>query len=108
MATLQIPVNGNLASQVMTIALDGVRYKLKFYFSFRQDIWFLDLQTDNQTDLLLGIKIVPEWGLISRFKITGLPPGDIIAIDSSELQLPPGRDDFGLGRRVGLFYQEAS
>jgi len=108
MADLQIPVNGRLASQIMTIPLDGVRYRLKVYYSFRQSIWFFDLMTDRETDLLVGVKIVPDWGLISRFKIDGLPPGEIIAIDTSETGLPPGRDDFGLDRRVRLVYREAS
>jgi len=108
MATLQIPVNGRLASQIMTIPLDGTRYRLKVYYSFRQEIWILDLQTDRESDLLVGIKIVPEWGLIARFKIPGLPPGEILAIDTSGQELPPGRNDFGFNRRVRLVYREAS
>ena len=108
MATLQIPVNGRLASQIMTIALDGVRYRLKVYYSFRQAIWMFDLMTDRGSDLLLGVKIVPEWGLIARFQIKGLPPGEILAIDTSGNDLPPGREEFGLKRRVRLYYQEAS
>ncbi len=107
-ADLEIPVNGRLASQIMTVPLDGTRYRLKVYYSFRQGIWMLDLQTDRGTDLLLGIKIVPEWGLISRFQVAGLPTGDIIALDTTETDTPPGRDEFGLQRRVRLYYREAA
>jgi hypothetical protein len=108
MATLEIPVNGNLSSQVMTIALEGVRYRLKVYYSFRAAIWQLDVQTDRETDLLLGLKLVPDWPLIARFKINGLPPGEFRAVDTSEEGLPPGRDDFGSNRRVRLRYEEAA
>ena len=108
MATLEIPVNGNLSSQKMIIALDGVRYRLKVYYSFRAAIWQLDILTDRETDLLIGLKLVPDWGLTDRFKIEGLPPGEFTAFDTSGEGLPPGRDDFGSNRRVRLHYEEAA
>lgn len=106
MATLEIPVNGSFSSQRMTIALDRVRYRIKVYYSFRAGLWNLDIMTDRETDLLIGVALVPDWPLIGRFKINGLPPGEFRAVDTTGKGLPPGRDDFGLGRRVRLYYDE--
>lgn len=108
MATLEIPVNPALSSQIMTIPLEGVRYRLRVYYSFRMSIWLMDLFTDRESDILLGIKLVPDWPLIGRFKVDNQPPGDFYAVDTSGQGLPPGRDDFGTNQRVRLRYVEST
>lgn len=108
MADVEIPVDPAYSSQIMTIPLDGVRYRLRVYFSFRSDIWLVDILSDRETDILIGLKCVPNWGLISRFRVEGQPPGELYAIDTSGAGLPPGRNDFGTDRRVRLVYREAA
>lgn len=108
MATIEIPVNGNLSSQVMSIPLDGVRYTLRVYYVFREQSWTLDILTDRGTDILTGIKLVPDWPLISRYQVANKPPGEFYAVDTSGQGRPAGRDDFGRTRRVRLRYVEAA
>jgi hypothetical protein len=91
----------------MTIPLDGVRYKLRISYVFREQSWTLDIMTDTGGDILVGIKLVPDIGLISRFQVPNRPPGEFVAVDTSGAGLPAGRNDFGRGRRVRLRYTEA-
>lgn len=108
MATVEIPINPAYSAQLMTIQLDGVRYRLRVYYSFREEVWYLDILSDRETDIIIGIKLVPDWPLIERFQIPGQPPGELYAIDTSGKGLPPGRTELGTGRRVRLRYVEAT
>lgn len=107
MARLEIPINPVFSSQIFRISLEGVRYRMRAYFSFRQEIWMLDIFTDNDEDVLLGIKLVPNFPLIRKFIVQNKPPGEITALDTSGLDIPPGRHEIGPGRRVRLVYDES-
>jgi len=108
MATLEIPVNGRYSSQVMTTVLDGVRYRLSVYYLFRPATWFLDIRTDKEEDLIVGVRLVPDWPLIGRYHVEGKPAGEFIVEDRDGTGVPPGRNDFGKGKRTRLLYQEAA
>ncbi len=108
MATLEIAVNPSFASQLLSVILDGIRYRLRFYFNFRQTIWYMDILNDNDEDVLLGRKLVPDWGITEQFTLDELPPGEFEAFDTSGQGLPPGRDDFGKDQRVRMLYIEAT
>ena len=107
MADLEIPINSIYSSQEFSIALEGVRYKMRAFYSFRQAIWKLDIFTDKETDILLGIKLIPNYPLIGRYTTSLRPPGEITAIDKSGSNVPPGRYELGAGRRVRLVYTES-
>ncbi len=108
MAIVEIQVNNVFEDQRMTTPLDGVRYTLRFYFSIREDCWHMDILDDNDAPLLMGLKLAPDINLTDRFAIENFPEGAFMAFDSSEAGLIAGRDDFGIDRRVKMYYQEAS
>jgi len=105
MATVQIPIDGNLSSQKMLVQLDGIRYGLHAYYSFRQASWLLDMTTDSGEPLLLGLKLVPEYPLIGHLVNERLPPGELRVRDVTNAGGAPGRDDFGRGRAFVLLYE---
>ena len=108
MATLEIAVNPSFASQLLSVVLDEIRYKFRFYFNFRQSIWYMDILDDNDEDILIGRKLVPDWSITEQFIIDELPPGELQAFDTSGQGLPPGRNDFGKNQRVRMLYTEAT
>jgi len=109
MAVIEIPVNPNLESQEFQIILDAVVYTLKFSWNTRQQSWGMDIyETSTNTLLIQGIKIEVDWMPVFRYQIENFPPGDFIVIDTSGLQVPPERTEFGTDARVKLMYNEAT
>jgi hypothetical protein len=109
MATLEIPINPVYPSQIMSVVLDGVSYRLRVYYNYRQHIWIMDLLTNAGNDILSGVKLVPDFPLIRRYESAERrPPGEFYAVDTSGTGTPPGRFDLGTRRRVRLRYVEAA
>lgn len=104
---LQIPTSAELPSYVQRVTLEGREYVLAFDWNEREGRWFLDLLDNEETPLAVGLKVVVGFPLLRRRKTDPrLPPGDFIAIDSSDTGRDPG---FGeLGGRVALCYLEAA
>jgi hypothetical protein len=104
MAFVEIPVDGAKVSQAMRIALAGVVFNLDYYYNERSDTWYCDIKDDAGNDLVSGVKMVPDVGLIERFGREDLPQGEMYAFDSTGLGTPPDRDSFGLLRRVKALF----
>ncbi len=100
----EIPVDPTLVSQSMRTALAGVVFNLDFFYNARSDTWYMNIKDDDGNDLVAGIKMVPDVGLIERFGREDLPQGEIYAFASSGLDTPPDRDSFGLLRRVKVLF----
>jgi len=103
---IEIPVNFQLPSQVMRIALSRERFQLRFDWNTREESWYMSIYKDSKTPILYNAKILPGWIPFRKFTVEGQPQGVFAVVDSSGTNTPPGRFDFGLGRRVRLIYND--
>jgi hypothetical protein len=78
------------------VNLDGTDYVLDFAWNGRQDAWALAVRTAEGDVLVQGITIVTNRPLLRRFKsISGMPPGELSAMDPSDRIAVPGYDQLG-------------
>ena len=74
---LIIPFNDN-GSWREQIQLDNIVYFLNFTWNGLNEFWTMDILNRNEEPLILGIKIVPNYPLLSTYTVEGMPPGNII------------------------------
>lgn len=92
----------NSSSFVETITLDNKIYEFQFDWNVRDEHWSMMIRDKNNQVIVSGIKIVADYELISMYRYLDVPPGYLIAVDTSGQGLDPGFDDFGT--RVLLMY----
>jgi len=105
MSYLLIPTRVGLPDYSMRTSLDGRDFNLRFVWNMREERWYMDIRTDIDEPLALGVKIVSNWPLLrgAEFDLR-LPQGMFVAIDATNDGSPPGLYDFGIGKRVELSY----
>ena len=97
------------SSYVMRATLDGVSYGVELNWNGRVGAWYLSLYDAAGEPLLLSRKVVTNMPLLHRFKfLTGMPAGDLIAVDPSETIAYAGYTELGEGRGVTLYYVEGA
>lgn len=85
------------------VRLEDRDYIFRFDWSNREQRFFMSIKDQDETNLLLGVKVVANWPFLVRSHFNpNLPPGDLIAIDLERGGEPPTLFDFGT--RVRLFY----
>lgn len=90
-------------------ALDGVNFTLSFAYNQREDRWYLSIADDEETPIVSGIKILANFPLLFRFKfLPAMPPGEMVALDTTKDGSPPGAGELGSGKRVRLVYFDAA
>jgi len=98
-----VPVSLGTPSYTERVTLDGSEYTFRFDWNGREGRWYFDIGDVDENWIVTGLKIVCNWPLTRRQVDPRMPPGDLIAIDFSNLGgEPPGLPD--LGRRVLLYY----
>lgn len=103
MAIVKIPTTPNLPHYNQFTTLDGVTYQLVFFWNVRDEHWFMDIFDINGNAVLLSTRLVCNFPLLRRAN-PGAPPGQILAVDTSGVDLDPLLDD--LGTRVELLYYD--
>jgi hypothetical protein len=78
---LTIPLR-NLPSQVFDITLEGTAYKFRVKWNHRGQYYTLDISTKEDVIIIGGLKIALNARLLQRHPGIGLPPGEIIIVDS--------------------------
>lgn len=91
--------------------LDGVFYTLRGYWNAEDEptnggFWSLSIVDLEGNERLSGRAIRTGVNVIEDLGDPELPPGAIVAVDTSGKHLDPGRDD--LGSRVQLVYLTAA
>lgn len=109
MALLELPTRNDLPAYNYVVKLDGVDYKLDYYFNPRladgAGKWMVGLYDQLGTLLVAHVTVVATWPLFDRFKDLQIPPGTIFCFDTSGENKDPGQ--FDLGDRCRIMYQEA-
>lgn len=86
------------------VPIEGTEYLFQFYWSDREQAWYLSIANQDETPLASWIRLVANSNLLRRFRSLGtVPPGYLMAWDSSgqDQEIAVQAD---LGSRVLLAY----
>lgn len=106
MASFALPTSTDLPNYSFQCDLDGTTYDLALRWGDREECWFFTLSTVDGTVLLAGRRLAVGSPLLRGFRDPRLPPGELMAVDTSGNDLEAGQTD--LGARVLLMYTEAA
>lgn len=98
-----IPLRNDLPDYSFQIELDGKTYGLRLRLNQRDGSWYFDVRDAEDTVLVAGRRLVIGLPLLRRYTDERLPPGELLAVDSSGANEEAGPAD--LGARVRLFYR---
>ncbi|MCP4967372.1 MAG: hypothetical protein GY926_19340 [bacterium] len=101
-----IPIRSDSAGPRVRVRLDGSFYRLSFAWNTRFEYWAASVESDSGDAVLLGSVVRADTPMTLAHQQTGMPLGELVAIDTSGAGLDPGRND--LGERVELLYVTAS
>ena len=105
MAIIQIPVSNVFPAYSFRVELEAIIYVLRFRLNVRQDIWKMDILSENRTPLINGIAVLTNWNLTGQYKTPEMPPGTFMPYDTEEKGKNPDGNDFG--DRIKLLYEES-
>ncbi len=100
---VQFPEIPNSARFVFNMDLSEQTYRFRFDWNDREESWYMSVFDIDDTPRLLG-KRVALTGDLFYPHVTGVPPGTLLAYDTSLQFATPGVDE--LGNRVVLLYFE--
>lgn len=72
---LEFPAFPDLPQHTMTVPIGGVLYVATFTWRERLGSWYLDLRSQDGTDLVRGRRLTPGWGPLLGLLIPGAPEG---------------------------------
>jgi hypothetical protein len=105
MRVLTIPTLQGVAYWTQRTKLDDLEYLLRFAWNQREARWYLDILTEDEQPIALGIKLITNWPLIRFYQWDRrMPRGDLQVVTLSQDQSPPGFWDLGVGLRCELTY----
>lgn len=87
-------------------SLSGRDFVLTFYWSTREECWYLNLATESEEEIVSGIKLVCHIPLLSKLASDNKPEGGLIVISTTEDDSPPGLEDLAenTGRCQLVYY----
>jgi len=86
MAISQITVNTEQGISQQTVNLDGQYYIFRFIWNNRDESWDMDILLPGDIPLIMGIKLVVNYELISRYIQEGVPPGMLILYNADNVR----------------------
>lgn len=107
-ASVKIPVRPDIPAFSEYVELDGVVYRLRFYWNDRLGTWLLDLRDASENAILLGIPIFTGYPLnyFTIDRIEGAPRGIFMVLDTTGQNQKADKDNFG--KDVLLLYFSAA
>jgi hypothetical protein len=106
MSTLVLAAASDAPHYDFSSTLEGKLLTLELRWNERSGAWFLALYDDTGAAIFSGRRVVLGADLLGRSSDARLPPGTLIAYDTSGANHDAGRDD--LGTRVQLLYVEST
>lgn len=101
-----IPIPPNTPHFTMQVVLDSVLYGLQLHWNARAAAWYLDIFDgggfEDANLIAAGRKVVVDGAIWLRLRDARLPPGMMVAVDTSSTAVEAGIND--LGARVQLMY----
>jgi hypothetical protein len=86
--------------------LSGRRFRLYFSWNTRLEGWSMTVMDIDGKVLAGGLRLVPGCLLLKKYKasVSGLPPGDLMLVDSEDRPDTAAADRKNLGTRFFLVY----
>lgn len=106
MSALILPLDAVAPHYDVQVVLEGATYLFELRWNERSSAWFLSIHDGVGEVLTAGRRVVLGADLLGRSVDARLPPGTLVAVDSSGADQEAGRDD--LGSRVQLVYIEST
>jgi hypothetical protein len=100
-----IPTSTEESNYTQITAMDGRDYELEIRWNQREARWYLAIRTATDGLIQGPTKIVADWPLVYPGKDLPLPPGCLMAVDTTGEGRDPGLAE--LGERVVLVYLDA-
>ncbi len=104
MSTLTVPTRTDLGAYTFQVELDSLVYRFAFQFNDREGFWYLSIADESGVAIRSGIKVVVNTPLFRLIASEDAPPGELLAIDTTNADNEPGLTD--LGESVLLTYVE--
>lgn len=86
------------------IELNKEIWHLRFSWNAREEAWYMDIQTQDQVNIVTGIKLVINYPLLGQYIAYDLPVGDFILWDLEQSPSTGGVTFNNLGRRYQLIF----
>jgi hypothetical protein len=99
---LKIPVP-EAAYAENQFSLGGINYRFVFRFNDRDNRWRVDIYI-NEDPVKLGLKVIQNIPLLSRYLLDDFTHGEIFCIKMKDTTEPVGRDNLGIGKSYELIY----
>ena len=103
MAQVIIPIAAN-PNQNIRVVLEGTVYFINLRYNTRLDTYTFSLLDAAKDPIVSGVRIVPQYSLLSGCTDERKPPGKLFAIDMSRTGADCSFAD--LGQRILLGYDE--
>lgn len=85
--------------------LDGSDYNFTFHWNKRQERWYMTIADAENANIGASICVVCNFDLLRYLHHdTRCPPGEMYAVDLTNLDTPPGLTELGIDQRVRLTY----
>lgn len=106
MATFQINGPGDSESSFISFGaiLDDVEYQFQLQWLDRRKFWVLRVIDARRELVIKGIRVVGNSDMLQPYSDTRLPPGQLIAHDTTGKNQDPGRNDWR-ERHILLYIQ---
>ena len=101
---LTVPIASLNAKNSQTVQLDDVVFRLTFVFNTRCLAWDITIGEQDGTDIVAGIKLVPQIDLLFRHKDERLPTGRLFAVDVEQGDDAIRIEKSELGTKLQLLY----
>ena len=98
---LTIPLR-NLPEYTLDVTLEAVAYKFRVKWNYRGQYYTLEILTVEGTQLIGAMKLALNAALLRRHPGRGLPPGELLVVDSKQDPRVITEDD--LEERIALVY----
>lgn len=103
MTTYRIPTIPGVPFFSQRSTLDGIDYEIVMQWNARSGRWGFSLYTDGGAPIVQGVSVVTGWDLLSGVvRSDGVPPGMIVALDSSQANADATLSTLGVS--VDLWY----
>lgn len=101
-----VPIFSNVSSKfIMTSELNEEVFRLSFYWNTREEYWYMSILDPDNVPLLMDIKLVPNYILLTQYKAySSLPKGDFILYDLEQNPATGEATFDNLGKRYQLIF----
>lgn len=101
MALVNLPITDDVARGSFITDLDGVSYRINYYWAETLQAWFMDIIGDTVT--LTNLKLVSGAELFDAYGIASTL-NQLYVLDTTGLNEDPTRDDMGPTKRFRVLY----